>query len=145
MRIYECKPEQSYEIASVMAEFGNRSEFVNVDVDYTAQKYATMISNGTATFLTLEVDGKIVGGLGCIKYPDLHDGVLTAVETVWFVHPDYRGYGMKLFDAYEQWAKNNGCKKIAMIHMVDSYPEILEKLYRRRGYRLMEKHYIKEI
>jgi hypothetical protein len=28
---------------------------------------------------------------------------------------------------------------------VDSYPERLEKLYERKGYRLIEKHYVKQI
>lgn len=145
MRIYECRPEQSYEIARVMEQFSGGSEFVTVDIEYTAATYARMIAKDQATFLTLEVDNQIVGGLGCIRYPDLHNGLLTAVETVWFVHPDHRGYGMKLFDAFEEWAKKHGCKRLAMIHMVDSYPEILEKLYQRRGYKLIEKHYLKEI
>lgn len=48
-----------------------------------------------------------------------------------------------LVDAYEAYAERLGCQKKAMVHMVDSYPDILEKLYLKRGYRLVEKHYVK--
>jgi GNAT superfamily N-acetyltransferase len=68
-----------------------------------------------------------------------------AVETFWFVHPDHRGQGLSLLVEFEKWGKREGCQTLAMIHMVDSFPDKLETLYRRRGYKLIEKHYLKEI
>jgi len=86
----------------------------------------------------------LIGGLGCIKAPDLHDGRLTAIETFWLVLPEYRGQGMKLFKVFEQWAAEQGCEKKAMIHMADSFPEVLGRFYAKKGYKLAELHWIKE-
>jgi N-acetylglutamate synthase-like GNAT family acetyltransferase len=95
--------------------------------------------------MVLEKDGKLIGSLGFIKAPDLHNGTLMLIETFWFTDPLERGYGLLLLDAYEKYAQETGIKKVAIIHMMDSYPERLEQLYLRRGYILMEKHYVKEI
>jgi GNAT superfamily N-acetyltransferase len=67
------------------------------------------------------------------------------VETFWFTDPKKRGYGKMLLDAYEQYASQCGAKKAAMIHMMDSYPDSLERFYKRQGYKLIEKHYVKEL
>ncbi len=70
---------------------------------------------------------------------------MIAVETFWFVAPEHRGIGIRLFNAFEKWAKDNQCSKTAMIHLTDSMPERLEQLYLKRGYRLIEKHYVKDL
>jgi GNAT superfamily N-acetyltransferase len=140
---------QTYEdvrmVAEYMKQFEQATEYVKVDVDYTSGAYWDLIQDGIATFFIMEDDGKMIGGLGAVKYPDLHDGKMMAVESFWFVAPENRGKGMSLFNAFETWAINEGCKKLAMIHMVDSYPEILERLYVRKGYKLIEKHYVREV
>lgn len=132
-------------VVTVAANFSDESKYVVVDIDITSNSYWSFIESGIGCIFLLKDQDKIVGGLGAIKYPDLHSGVLTAVETFWYVLPEYRGEGLKLLDAYEQWASDNNCGKMAMIHMVDSMPKALEKLYTRRGYQLIEKHYVKEV
>lgn len=89
--------------------------------------------------------GAIRGGLGYIVSEDLHSPTKIAVETFWFVPPECRGEGVKLVVAFEEMARLNGCAKAAMIHMEDSYPKELELLYRRRKYKLIERHYVREI
>ena len=123
------------------------SEFIKINSEYAFRVYDHMVKRGIATGLMKEVDGKVVGCLGFIMSTDLHSGEPIAIETFWFVDPAFRGqgYGNELFDAFEETAKRKGAKKVAMIHMSDSFPDILEKLYMKRGYRLLEKHYIKEI
>jgi GNAT superfamily N-acetyltransferase len=59
--------------------------------------------------------------------------------------PEYRGGGKELMFAFEKKAKELGCQRTAMIHMVDSMPDILENFYLKNGYKLIEKHYVKEI
>lgn len=129
----------------VMKAFEQASSHVKVNIEYAAKTYTDMVEKGIAAFFVLEKDGDIVGGLGAIKCPDLHSGKLMAVETFWFVHPHHRGQGLRLLAEFEVWGKAEGCQTLAMIHMADSYPDRLEALYRRRGYNLAEKHYLKEI
>jgi GNAT superfamily N-acetyltransferase len=132
-------------VAEYMKQFEQATEYVKVDVEYTSSAYWDLVQDGVATLFIMEESGQMIGGLGAIKYPDLHDGKMMAVESFWFVAPEHRGKGLKLFATFEEWALQEGCKKLAMIHMVDSYPDILEKLYMRKGYKLVEKHYVREV
>lgn len=90
---------------------------------------------------------ELVGVLGGILYPDSNDGVLVATEMFWFVASKHRGTvgSLRLFDAYEKWAKERGAGRIAMIHLQALAPETLEKLYLRKGYRKLESHYVKTL
>jgi len=132
-------------VTEFMKAFELASQYVTVDVNHATRVYAEMIESGHAIVFIMENDGVILGSLGCISAPDLHNGMQTLVETFWFTHPDSRGQGLLLLNAFESYAANNGIKKVAMIHMTDSYPERLEKLYVKRGYTLIEKHYVKEV
>lgn len=125
--------------------FENETAHVKVDISHSIKSYCKFIDSGVGAMLLLKRDGEIIGGLGCLHYPDLHSGELTAVETFWFVDPGHRGKGLMLLDEFEKWAARQECTKVAMIHMVDSHPDILEKLYIRRGYKLVEKHFVKEV
>lgn len=145
MKIYEASPEEAHIIAKLMKGFEEETAFVKVDVVYTGAKYESMVRRGNAHLFIMEDEGKMIGGLGCVVGPDLHTPRIIAVETYWYVHPDYRGMGRKLLDYFEQWAKDNGCNATAMICMTDSMSDSLEHLYFRRGYKLIEKHYLKEV
>ena len=78
-------------IAEFMKQFEQATAFVKVDVDHTTKVYEDFLTDGSTTLLILEEDGVMQGGLGFIVYPDLHSGVLSAIETYWFVAPEYRG------------------------------------------------------
>lgn len=130
---------------AVTKGFDSESKFVTTHEEYTNNKYITMIEEGIAHVLVIDDDGVIKGALGFIVAPDLHEDVTVAVETFWFVLPEYRGGGKELMFAFEKMAKELGCKRTAMIHMVDSMPDTLETFYQKNGYKLIEKHYTKEI
>lgn len=89
----------------------------------------------------------IVGGLGAVKCPEINSGEMMAVECWWHVQKPYRsrGWGLRLLDAYERWARKIGAKKVCMIHLVNLQPEKLGALYESRGYRKVEVNYIKEL
>lgn len=125
--------------------FSEHTSHVLVDVDHATSIYEEFIDSGKGVMFYIEKDGEIIGGIGGIFGPDLHFPRSVAVETFWFVLPGYRGEGMKLLSTFEAWAKDNNCSHVAAIHLEDSYPESLEKIYHRRGYALVEKHYLKEI
>lgn len=116
--------------------------------EYAIKQVEDLITSGSGVvLLAIADDGNLQGGLAALKGRDRHDGTLYAVEDFFFVHPAYRdqGIGAKLLDAFEAWAGSQGCKKTAMIHLVDSYPDILKTFYERRGYKLQELHYVKDL
>ncbi|MFZ2950891.1 MAG: GNAT family N-acetyltransferase [Desulfuromonadaceae bacterium] len=141
--IIQITPEQMHPVSLMAADFANHTGHVIVDPDHATKTYQRMIRSGAAVVFALMVGDKVVGGLGGIKGPDLHHPRIVAVETFWFVLPEFRGKGLRLFAAFENWAVEKKCDAVAMVHLTDSQPEILEKLYRRKGYELIEKHYLK--
>lgn len=146
MPIREASPDEAYMVAKFMTKFEKETAFVKVDANHAGNLYKRMIEAGTGHMFILENDeGLMIGGLGCIKAPDLHYNRIMAVETYWYVMPEHRGSGIQLLDYFERWAKDNGCDCTALVHLSDSMPDILEKVYEKRGYKLLEKHYIKEV
>ena len=144
--IREAKADEALKVVSFLKQFEQASQFVKVDVDHASKQFARLINSGNGVVFIMENSkGELQGGIGAIALPDLNCGVMTAVETFWFVAPEHRGGGMRLMEAFERWGKDKGCKRLAMIHLVDSYPDILEKIYINEGYKLVEKHYVKEV
>ena len=132
-------------VANFMKAFEGATNFVKVDSDYTFKRYMKLMEDGICRIFIAEEGENLQGAIGFIISSDLHDGAKTAIETFWFVHPDYKGIGKELFNTFEIDAKCMGCTKLAMIHLSDSYPESLQRFYIRNGYKLLEKHYVKEI
>lgn len=141
--IIQITPDQMHPVSLMAADFANHTAHVIVDPDHATKTYQRMMRNGTAVVFALMDGDNVVGGLGGIKGPDLHHPRIVAVETFWFVLTEHRGEGLKLFTAFEKWASANNCDAVAMVHLTDSHPDILEKLYARKGYDLIEKHYLK--
>jgi GNAT superfamily N-acetyltransferase len=129
-----------------MKAFEEASGMVKVNIQYAHARYQELLESGICRVFYAETEDKIIqGSIGFIISNDLHDGKKIAIETFWFVDPTYRGIGKKLFNKFEAEAHKLGCEKLAMIHMVDSYPDTLKAFYEKNGYKLLESHYIKEI
>lgn len=141
--IKKAAAEEILAVAMMAKNFEDHTDFVRVDPGYTTKVYVDLINKDEGVVFVIEKDGRIVGGIGGLFGPDLHYPRTIAVETFWFVLPEYRGEGLKLMAEFEKWAAEKKCDCVAMIHMVDSHPEILEKIYKRKGYQLIESHYLK--
>jgi len=141
--IREALPEDTLEIAKLAKQFENESKFVKVDVYYTAKQYADYIRDGKAKLFVYDEDGKIIGSFGFMLGRDQHCGASTAYEAFWYVDPEKRGCGLKLLLHAEKWASEN-VERMLIIHMVDSQPEALKKIYERRGFVLVEQSFLKE-
>lgn len=89
--------------------------------------------------------GQVTGAIGGVLYPDLYSGELVATEFFWFVRPGCRGGGIRLYKAFEAWARFMECKQIRMVHLMDSMPDQLARLYARLGYQPAETHYTKDL
>lgn len=66
-----------------------------------------------------------------------------ANETVWYIAPGARGRSaLQMLDAYEQWAREQGCTVIGMASLATND---VSALYARRGYAPAETHFIKAL
>lgn len=101
-------------------------------------------SQAGVIFLLIEAD-ELEGAIGGVVYPDLYSGEIIATEFFWFVRQEHRGGGLRLYKEFEEWAKWKGASQIRMVHLQDSMPDKLERLYRHWGYQPIETHYAKEL
>jgi GNAT superfamily N-acetyltransferase len=87
--------------------------------------------------------------IGGIIVPYIYDNYSQAIELCWWVDEDVRhtGLGKELLQAFEDWAKEEGCKYITMISLAAPNQEHdqVGKVYEKLGYSLMERTYMKEI
>jgi GNAT superfamily N-acetyltransferase len=114
------------------------------------EHYVETLSNytkmGVGFVLARVEDGVLHGALGAAIHPDYATGDLTAVEFFLFVLEKYRGFlGIKLMNAYEQEAKRRGAKRTYLMHMLTEGSCNLAPLYERKGYKLVEHVYVKEL
>lgn len=95
-----------------------------------------------------EVDGEVVGGIGCMVSPfSMNNAFNVATEVFWYVEPEHRGtpgLAQGLIESAEALAKHDGCTLISMASLSTS-PEGVDAFYRRRGYAQVEHTYIKGI
>lgn len=85
-------------------------------------------------------EGGMIAG---VSVPSPFGPYLIATELGWYLKEEYRGKGtgQELLEAFEYWAKNvAGCQAIQM----SSLDENIGKYYEKKGYKLVEKAYIKE-
>jgi len=113
------------------------------------QNWTTFLTERRAVIFGLWENTQLVGGLGAIIMPDLSDGRLTAQEMFWYVTPDAR-HGLeawKLVDAFESWGADHGVEEYRLAHLLlpneDPASVRLAPLYRRKKYRALEVHYVK--
>ena len=57
----------------------------------------------------------------------------------------YRGKGLSLLLKLQKYAKSKGAKRLLMIHLENSMPDKLKKLYIRLGFKQIESIYMKEL
>jgi hypothetical protein len=134
------------ELGEVLKEFYKMVPYEQkeVNVPHWASVWMNLLTAGVGRVLGLWTNGLLVGGIGILITPSLEDGTLVAQEAFWFVTEESRGGGMKLFIKGEELARSTGAERMHMIHLSNSMPDKLKKLYERRGYREIETTYMKE-
>jgi hypothetical protein len=110
------------------------------------RNWTNFLSQGVGVVLLSEREGSATGAIAGLMYNDLNDDARILAETFWFTDHNYRGLdGLKLFYAFEGWAKRNGVERLHMAHLSEINAETLRKLYLRRGYISAETFYIKTL
>lgn len=113
----------------------------------TISKTLSNYSNGYIGIIA-EIDDKIIGCIGGLVAASMFDeGQLVGQETMWFVDREFRNgkVGIKLIEEFEKECKNRGANLIVMVHMGNLNAEILDKVYKHRNYKLLERQYIKGV
>lgn len=90
-------------------------------------------------------DGKCVGVIAGHIGHSFTDSEKTFNETIWYMAPEYRKYGVKLYKALEKWCEENGITLIVMALMANSKSLSLDRFYKRLGYQPFEVHYFKRL
>ncbi len=97
--------------------------------------------------LLAEHDGKTVGmiGVGIAPMPMNH-AVLMAQEVLWWVDHGARGSraACELIERAEEIARERSAQRISMSALANS-PLVVERMYRRWGYRACESAFLKEL
>lgn len=96
-------------------------------------------------FLEEGEDGLINGALGGMIHRDIYGEALIAEEFFWFMRPDTRGGGVRVYRAFELWAKARGGVSLQMVHLLDSMPDKVARFYEAVGFKAAEIRYIKTL
>jgi GNAT superfamily N-acetyltransferase len=144
MVINEASSNDVKSLAGIASDFASLAN-VDLDCPLWISSWENFIDSGFGVIFTIANDDSIVGMLGGVAYPDINSGKKMATEFFWYVTPSARGKGLKLFDSFEKWAINKGCSDIIMVHLQDVMPDKLRKLYKRKGYKAIETHYMKRL
>lgn len=125
-------------------KFYSSSRFLeNFDIDRFTAVWTQLLQSGTGVIFLIEEGGEIHGAIGGIVHQDLYGDTLVAEEFFWFVKPEFRGGGVRLYIAFEKWARECGASSIQMVHLADVMPDKVAAFYRRMGFIPVETRYSK--
>jgi GNAT superfamily N-acetyltransferase len=137
--------EDLVKLLPLASEFYASSKFLKrFDEQRFIALWTELINNAGVIFL-LEQDRIVTGALGGALYPDAYSSDLVATEFFWFVTESARGGrgGIALYRSFEDWARDRGAAEIRMVHLLDSMPEKLERVYKHFGFQPVEVHFVK--
>lgn len=111
---------------------------------YADRLFRAHVESEDGLCLVSEADGLAQGILMAWAAEHPFGPVRLARETVWWIDPGHRGSAApRMLDAYEAWAREQGCAYAGMAGMGED-PDVA-KLYLRRGYRCAETHFLKPL
>jgi GNAT superfamily N-acetyltransferase len=145
MEIREAVAEDELDILMMVKMFLRETDYpFKFDLNKTQENFEAVLSNPNATIFVADVDGELVGCLVCVVSQPLFSSDVVANELAWYISPDQRNgkAAFKLLKVYEDWAKDMGATSVVMS---DTSTKDLTKLFSRKGYRNIERSYIKEI
>jgi GNAT superfamily N-acetyltransferase len=133
-------------MAHLAQEFYAASHILRTfDLDRFVTMWTHWLTSGMGEIFLLDEGGQIQGTIGGVIHQETYSSDLIAAEFFWYVEDKHRGQGIRLFRAFEDWAKQSGASEIRMGHLVDSMPEKVGAFYERVGYRKVETLYAKRL
>jgi hypothetical protein len=99
------------------------------------------LTNADRLCLVYERDGAARGVLAAIAAPHHLAPVKVASEIIWWIEPAWRGRcAMKMLASYEGWAAERDCRFVSIVGL--GADPAVSKLYARRGYQAVERHFM---
>ena len=134
-------------LATGAQEFYASSQFLRkFDMDKFVAFWNAIIKSEQGIIFAAFDDGEIIGAIGGMAFPEPYSGELIVQEFFWFVRPGHRGTaGIRLYKAFEEWSRDKQAVAIRMVHLMDSMPEKLSRVYQQLGYTPVETMYTKEL
>jgi len=116
-------------------------------LDHFVESWGTMLKFGLSEILVHEKDGRITSALGAAFIKDGFSGRPVAMESFWYVLPEFRsaGVGMPLFFAFEEAARLREATRVIMVHLAELAPAKMKAFYESQGYRMVEQTFWKEL
>lgn len=119
--------------------------FCHVSMVETAIRLST---DPKSCFLVGEVESEVHAMIAGVSSPHYVNAAhFTAHELFWWVDPEARStrVGVRLLEAFEDWAKSIGSSTLFMASTVTLTPEKLARFYRRKGYDAVDVNYAKNL
>lgn len=143
--IRKATKEDKLEFLVLVKEFLRESKYpFSLSVKKVSENYDKVVEHPDFFVFLSVVNDEVVGFLVAGVTSPLFSEDVVSSELAWFISKDHRGSSesLKLLSSYEDWAKSKGCKFITMVD-IDTL-ESLEGFYKKKGYTLTEKTYVKE-
>lgn len=120
------------------------ADLISLDLATLERTFVQLMESGV--ILVVEGGGGLVGATGALLHPHYFNSAhITGQELFWWIDPDHRGVGAELLNALEQWVEAQGAHSFSMIALEALEPERVGLIYRRRGYRPVERSYLRGI
>lgn len=149
--VREAKLSEVKECVTLLSEFHKNSPMNNVS-EYDEQHASEFITNAiqqdTMLVAVAEEDNKLIGCVGAVMYPLYMNPKTTIVQELWWwLTPDARGSGAgkQLYTFIEDWSKTKNANLLFMIALEDNKASKMESVYKRMGFKPMEKTFFKEL
>lgn len=132
-------------IVEMCERFHENSVYADTDFSYSKVRdtiRTILLGDKTKGICILSENGMIIGVVSELLF-----GTDTiSSELAWWVSPEARGtrQALKLIEAYEYWAKNIAKVSYCQMALLGEEPR-LQKLYNRRGYKITEQAFMKEL
>lgn len=130
------------EMGRAFFEISGQDDIATFDDEAAAEAVRQCMSGGVV--LVIEKEGALVGMAAALIYRVyVSRDDMTAQELFWWVEPEHRGAGRKLFEMLERRAKENGAASLSMIALESM--KWVGRLYERAGYRPLDHTYVKRL
>jgi GNAT superfamily N-acetyltransferase len=100
-----------------------------------------LITEPDGAIFVSEYGGVLVGMIGMVLFEHPFSGERVGSEMFWWVEPEHRGIGIRLYKRAETWAIAAGA---AVIHMIAPTPDVAQ-LYTRLGFEYVEATYQRRV
>lgn len=147
--IYEATEEDAIDLAILGKQFVKESqnELLGWNSTKVHNSLLDAINREDFAVLVLECNSEIVGMLITFVAPCFFSDAIQATEIVWYIDPEHRGSkkAYEMLDLFEEWAGAKGAVCTNLMNLDVLNADKVAKIYYKRGYKLAENTFVKEL